>query len=147
MDPLKTLITGDEFLHWLIIAILLGYWAYKEWPEFYRRITGHALEKAQDAAQDKSLNERLTAIEADVKQIKEKLTRDYDRINRMEAWKTTMSGVIKDSLEEREIIMEALLGVLGGLQEIGANGPTKTAEKRLSEYINRKAHEREENIG
>ena len=51
-----------------------------------------------------------------------------------------MTKVAADSLEERSIIMQALLGVLGGLQEIGANGHTKEAEKTIRNYLNKKAH-------
>ena len=137
---LQGLVTGDQLLTWLIIAFLVGYFFYKEWPEFKRRITGSAMEKASATATDKSLDARLTAIETDVKQIKEKLDRDYGRLNDMERWKMSMQRIAADSLEEREILMQALLGVLGGLQEIGANGPTKAAEAKIRDYLNKKAH-------
>ena len=42
--------------------------------------------------------------------------------------------------EELKIIMEALLGALGGLQELGANGPTKEAKAKIQNYLNSKAH-------
>jgi hypothetical protein len=48
-----------------------------------------------------------------------------------------------ESLEEREILMQAMIGVLGGLQELGANGPTKTAKATIQDYINRQAHKME----
>ena len=51
-----------------------------------------------------------------------------------------MQRIAEDSLEERQILMQALLGVLGGLQEIGADGPTKKAEETIRSYLNRKAH-------
>ena len=79
-----------------------------------------------------------------MRQIKEKLDRDYNRLNDMERWKMSMQRIAADSLEERQILMQALLGVLGGLQEIGANGPTKDAEKTIRSYLNRKAHEAED---
>ena len=75
-----------------------------------------------------------------MKDIKAKLERDYTRINDMERWRGSMERMIADSLEEREILMQAMLGVLGGLQEIGANGPTKKAEEQIRLYLNRKAH-------
>ena len=56
---LQGLVTGDQLLTWLIIAFLVGYFFYKEWPEFKRRITGSALEKASATATDKSLDARL----------------------------------------------------------------------------------------
>lgn len=140
---LQGLVTGDQLLTWLIIAFLVGYFFYKEWPEFKRRITGSALEKASATATDKSLDARLTAIETDVKQIKEKLDRDYGRLNEMEKWKKTIEQVVAESLEEREILMQAMLGVLGGLQELGANGPTQEATDTIQKYINKQAHRRE----
>ena len=52
--------------------------------------------------------------------------------------------MVEDSLEDRQIIMEALLGALGGLQELGANGPTKEAENKIRTYLNKQAHRNEE---
>lgn len=54
-----------------------------------------------------------------------------------------MEQIVTESLEEREILMQAMLGVLGGLQELGANGPTKEAKATIQEYINKQAHKRE----
>lgn len=137
---LEELITADQMLTWIVIAFLVGYFIYKEWPEFKRRVSGTAVNAAKEAAEDKSVLARLSAIETDVKDIKAKLERDYTRINDMERWRGSMERMIADSLEEREILMQAMLGVLGGLQEIGANGPTKKAEEQIRLYLNRKAH-------
>lgn len=137
---LEELITADQMLTWIVIAFLVGYFIYKEWPEFKRRISGTAVNAVKEAAEDKSVLARLSAIETDVKDIKAKLERDYTRINDMERWRGSMERMISDSLEEREILMQAMLGVLGGLQEIGANGPTKKAEETIRNYLNRKAH-------
>ena len=54
-----------------------------------------------------------------------------------------MEQIVTESLEEREILMQAMLGVLGGLQELGANGPTKAAKATIQDYINKQAHKRE----
>lgn len=137
---LEELITADQILTWIVIAFLVGYFIYKEWPEFKRRVSGTAVNAAKEAAEDKSVIARLSAIEADVKEIKTKLERDYNRLNDIERWRGGMERMIADSLEEREILMQAMLGVLGGLQEIGANGPTKKAEEQIRNYLNRKAH-------
>ena len=32
------------------------------------------------------------------------------------------------------------MGALGGLLELGANGPTKEAKAKVQDYLNRKAH-------
>ena len=137
---LEELITADQMLTWIVIAFLVGYFIYKEWPEFKRRVSGTAVNAVKEAAEDKSVLARLSAIETDVKDIKAKPERDYNRLNDMERWKGGMERMIADSLEEREILMQAMLGVLGGLQEIGANGPTKKAEEQIRLYLNRKAH-------
>lgn len=47
----------------------------------------------------------------------------------------------QDSLEEREILMRSTLAILEGLQEIGANGKTKAAQKEINDYLTRKAHQ------
>ena len=134
------LVTGDQVATWLLIALLVGYFIYKEWPDFQRRVSGKAVADAKEEAEDKSVLARLSAIEEDLKQIKGKLERDYIRLNDMERWRGSMQRLMTDSLEEREILMQALLGVLGGLQEIGANGPTKEAENKIRNYLNKKAH-------
>lgn len=141
---LMELVSGDQVSTWILIAFLVGYFIYKEWPDFQKRVSGKAVKEEKEAAEDLSVSQRLTAIESDVKQIKEKLDRDYDRLNIIERWKRSMQSIVEDSLEERKILMEALLGVLGGLQEIGANGPTKDAELTIRKYLNRKAHASED---
>ena len=143
-NKIMELVTGDQVAAWILVAFLGGYFIYKEWPDFRRRVSGEAVEKVQEAAADKSVCDRLTAIEEEVRQIKAKLDRDYDRLNDMERWRKTIQRIAEDSLEERQILMQALLGVLGGLQEIGANGPTKEAEKTIRQYLNRKAHKAED---
>jgi hypothetical protein len=127
----------------MVIAALFIYFVYKEWPEFKRRISGGAVAAEKEAAEDKSVSDRLSAIETDIKQIKENLDRDYHRLNEMERWRGGIQKMGEESLEEREILMQAMIGVLGGLQELGANGPTKSAKAGIQDYINRQAHKRE----
>ena len=140
---LAELVTGDQVLTWLLIAFLVGYFLYKEWPELKRRVTGKVMEKVTATETDKTLSDRLSVIEEDVRQIKEKLDRDYGRLNDMERWRKSMEQIAAESLEEREILMQAMLGVLGGLQELGANGPTQEAKDTIQRYINKQAHRRE----
>lgn len=130
------IVTADQIIAWIIIAFFVVYFIYKELPAFKKRIIDPEMSS-------KSVNDRLTAIEGDVKQIKEKLDRDYGRLNDMERWKKTIEQVAADSLEEREILMQAMLGVLGGLQELGANGRTAQASEQIQEYINKQAHKRD----
>lgn len=140
MDKLlQQAIEPGQMITWLIMAFLFGYFIYKEWPEFKRRVSGSEIKKVED----KSVTDRLTAIEADIKEIKEKLGQDYSRLNDMDRWKSDMEQIVTESLEEREILMQAMLGVLGGLQELGANGPTKEAKAAVQKYINKQAHRRD----
>lgn len=140
LGKLGDLVTGESVASWLIIAILVAYFIYKEWPEFMKRIRG-TVEKDIEAEQtDRTLEQRLDGIEADVKSIKEKLDRDYQRINRIEIDVKQYKANQESTSEELELIMEALMGALGGLQELGANGPTKEAKTKIQDYLNRKAH-------
>lgn len=136
---IEQFISSGQALAWLAMAFLFGFFVYKEWPEFKRRVSGSAVKEVSD----KSVSERLTAIEKDISEIKTKLDIDYTRLNDMDRWKKGMEQIVTESLEEREILMQAMLGVLGGLQELGANGPTKAAKATIQDYINKQAHKRE----
>lgn len=147
MDKVADLVTGEQILTWLIIAALFLYFVYKEWPEFKRRISKKAVKDTTEALNDRTVLERLDSIEADQKAIKEdikeinaKLMKDYERINRMDTQQKQYEKLLEESLEERSILMGAMLGVLGGLQELGANGPTQEAEKEIRDYLNKQAH-------
>jgi len=93
-----------------------------------------------DEEQDKTVGSRLEHVEAEIRSVNEKLGRDYDRLNRLETQIEKTRTVQVSMSEELEIIMEALLGALGGLQELGANGPTKEAKDKIQNYLNSKAH-------
>ena len=136
---LQQAIASDQMITWLVMAFLFGYFIYKEWPEFKRRVSGSVIKENTE----KTVCDRLTAIESDIREIKEKLGNDYSRLNDIDVWKEDMEQFTQESLEEREVIMQALLGVLGGLQEIGAKGPTKDAKAKVEKYINKQAHRRE----
>lgn len=133
-------ITGGQLIAWLIIAFLVGFFIYKEWPEFKRRITSGTKKEADTEQQGKQVSERLSAIERRLASTDDKMQRDYDRLNRLETELKRNRRADQDSLEERKIIMRSLLGIIEGLQEIGANGPTKAAQAEIKEYLNRKAH-------
>ena len=140
LSKLGDLVTGESVASWLIIAVLVVYFVYKEWPEFMKRIRG-TVEKDIEAEQiDKTLEQRLDSSEAHVQASDEKLGRDYERINKIELEVSRQRDSQASTSEELEIIMEALMGALGGLQELGANGPTKEAKAKVQDYLNRKAH-------
>ena len=136
-------VTSGQVVVWLVIAFFVGYFIYKEWPEFRKRVSSGAVKQQKDEELDKSVEQRLAGIENRLTTIEEKLTRDYDRINDVEHEGKRNRRMAEESLEEREIIMRALLGALGGLQELGANGPTQAATAEIKDYLNRKAHDNE----
>ena len=130
LNGIQSTVTGKDIVTWLIIAVIVLYFFYKEWPEFWKRIT----------AKTKS---QLTSEEVceKVKEIDEKLDRDYQRLNHLEARVDNLHKEQNDSKEESEIMMRAMLGVLKGLQELGANVTTSKNEQEIQEYLNRRAHE------
>jgi hypothetical protein len=140
INKLADLVTGKQIAVWLLLFFLVGYFIYKEWPEFRSRISRGAVKEHTDEVNEKTINGRLGTIESEVKQINEKLDRDYKRLNKMEAQIGNTINVQANTSDELTIIIEALLGALGGLQELGANGPTKEAESKIQDYLNKKAH-------
>lgn len=75
------------------------------------------------------------------KGVNEKLDRDYERLNDMDKILKRHAEEVRESREEMQIIMESLLGILKGLQELGSNGPTKEAQKKIEDYMIEKSHE------
>ena len=120
-SKLWSLVDGQAFVQWLIIFVLVVYFVYKEWPGFWSRIKDQA--KREDAPD--AITARLDRIETDIQEIKEKLGRDYDRINVVEERQQEDKRVVREIKSEQGIIMRALLGALSGLQELGANGSTE----------------------
>lgn len=143
MDKILDLVTGNAIAEWLLIAVIVVYFIYKEGPDFVKRISSRPLKEQKEADKDRTVESRLDSIEKDVKEIKAKLERDYDRINDIDSKQKRYSEMLRESLREREIIMEGLLGALGGLQEMGANGPTREAETKIRDYLNERAHKSE----
>ena len=77
----------------------------------------------------------------DIEKLSNKVDRDLVQINQVIKINSIQQKFIEDSLEERELILRSLLGVIKGLQEIGANGPTKIAEAEIQAYLLKKLHE------
>lgn len=75
------------------------------------------------------------------KGVNEKLDRDYERLNDMDKILKRHAEEARESREEMQIVIESLLGILKGLQELGSNGPTKEAQKKIEDYMIEKSHE------
>lgn len=143
MSALGDAIPTDQFALVFICVLLIAYFCYKEWPEFKKRMSKSSVDEQKNESDEQKILTRLSAIEDDVRDIKERLSRDYKRLNDVEAETRRQQQRIEESLEERRILMQGLLGALGGLQELGANGPTKQAEKEIRDYLNKQAHKSE----
>ena len=53
----------------------------------------------------------------------------------------TVKVDVRESKEERQIMLKALLACLEGLHEQGCNGPVTRAIDEIKDYMMRKAHE------
>ena len=140
IDLIRSGVSIESFGTWVLIFVLIGYFLYKEWPEFRRRVSSRAVKEQKDEIDGETVEKRLDNIEKETKQVNEKLNRDYARLNLIEAQLEKAKASQTDEMEELEIIMQALLGILKGMQEHGMNGPTKDAEARITEYLTKKAH-------
>lgn len=137
MNNLFSLTTESFIVQWVIVAILVILLIYKSWPDIKK-----ALNSWRTHENDREgLSTSVKRHDEEIEKINEKLDRDYVAINEMRKSLNLQKKVTEESLEEREIIMKSLLGVLKGLQEIGANGPTKEAQAEIEAYINKQAHE------
>lgn len=134
---LQGMVSGDALVSWLIIAFLVGYFAYKEWPEFQRRIGAKSVQEENG----KTILDRMASMESDVKDIKEKLDRDYRRINDVEKELARHRKDQARDREEMEIIMRGVLAALQGLQQQGCNGTVSDTVDEINTYLNKKAHE------
>lgn len=141
ISELQGVVTGEQVAVWLIIAFLVGYFIYKEYPEFKKRITKGALDEKEQEVSEKTILERLDAIEAKLKVMDDKLTRDYERINTVEREQKNVRKAQKKSLEERGIIMRALLALMEGSEE---SEKIRESENEINRYLIEQSHRGEE---
>lgn len=131
---LKEQIGDNPVLLVLLLLILLAYFIYKEWPEFKRRISGQTVEK-------KDIESRLKSIEGKIDDLTTKVNRDYARLNALEDDLKGHEKEIRESLEERRLLMTGVLACLKGLKEQGCNGPVTEAISQYESYMISKSHE------
>lgn len=166
MDDLLFKLTSPESIVYVTpVVLLLVYIAYKEWPDFKKRISTGPLKEKQMRDTDESLageirkmcselqefkesvNGEIREIRADMLGMKDKLANDYSRINLLERNADQMRKLAESSMEERQILMECSLAMLKGIRELGAkewgnDGPPsiKKAEDDLQDYLTGRAH-------
>lgn len=127
----------------LVVVIYKCYPTVKGWFEAARK----SANKRDDI--DETLekhNKKLEELRGEIQKINKKLSNDHTDINKIEEITIKQQKYIEESMEERELIIRSLLGVVQGLQEVGANGPTKKVEKEIQDYLVKKAHKNPEEI-
>lgn len=147
VNELADMVTGEQVAIWLIIAFLVGYFIYKEYPEFKKRISKSALKEQKDEQSEKTISERIDAIEKKLDgmekkfdEMNDKLSKDYERINLMERQQRKLEKTQRNSLEERGIIMRALLAIMEGTPD---NDKIKESEKEIQDYLVKQSHAQE----
>ena len=143
VNELAGLVTGEQVAVWLIIAFLVAYFIYKEFPEFKKRISKSALKEREEEISEKTISERLDAIEKKLVEMNDKLSRDYDRINVMEKQQKKIEKMQRNSLEERGIIMRALLALMESSDD---NDKIVESEKEIQDYLVKQAHAQDESF-
>lgn len=134
MGILQGQVDGSTFVVILIALFIVGYFIYKEWPDFKKRMS----EKRSEAL----LDSRMAQVEKRLDEHQEMLSRDYKKLNALEDSVELNRQISSQTLEEMEIIMRAMLGVLGSLEELGADGQTKDAQAEISDYLTKVAHKK-----
>lgn len=140
VNKLADFVTANQIGVWLLIAFLVCYFVYKEWPGFKQRV--------RDID---SPEEKVDQLEACVEEMRkefrdyrtlsdQKFQRDFDQIhmltNEVKRHKEQQFGM----RNELRLLVDTQLSVLQALQQLGANGPTKEAAKKIQNYINEQAH-------
>lgn len=148
VNKLAELVTGEQVAIWIIIAFLVGYFIYKEYPELKNRISKSALKEQKDEMSEKTISDRIDAIEKKLDgmekkfdEMNDKLSRDYDRINVMEKQHKKIERMQRNSLEERGIIMRALLAIMEGIPD---NEMVQKSEQEIQDYLVKQSHVQEE---
>ncbi|WP_024346603.1 hypothetical protein [Lacrimispora indolis] len=128
---------SDTFaVQWLIVAAALGLFTYKAYPPVKKKFEEWRAKRNKE----ENAETTLQTCEAEIKVINEKLGRDYARLNKIDEAMAQQAKNDADSLEERELIISSLLGIVKGLRELGANGPTKEVQHNIEDYLVRRAH-------
>ena len=152
MDDLEKLsgYVPVQYIVWTILVLLaVVVILYKCYPKI--KIWFETARKAENKREDidellERHNKKLEELKKEIQKINTKLSNDHTEISKIEEITVKQQQYIEDSMEERELIIRSLLGVVQGLQEVGANGPTKKTEKEIQDYLVRKTHKNPDGI-
>ena len=135
MENLFSKIPSDYVLFWIAMLCVVIYFLIKFLPKVLTAL--NSLRKHTN-----NLENLIESVDKHTKSIElttQKIDRDYHRINDLERLQRLQNEFLRDFSNENEIILRSLLGVVQGLQEIGANGPTKKVESDIQDYLLKKA--------
>lgn len=138
MEELIKSLPQDYALFWGISHLALILLLIKLVPKIIQ-IFEYSRKKVNDS---EKLESQIMENTKDICVIKEQIGRDYKRLNELEKLIESQQDSINDSLQERELILKSLMRISQGLQELGANGPTKQAENEIQEFLIQRAHKR-----
>ena len=143
-DKIAEYVTAEQLMTWLAIAVLVGILIYKEWPGIKERVSAAPVKELISREVGKTLSAKIDNLANEMKEVNDKLDRDYTRLNDLEKWQRKMKDITKESAEERALMIEGILAVIDGLQQLGANGSTTKTRDKINEFINRSAHKVDE---
>lgn len=84
----------------------------------------------------------VTAVYKFIKKVVlDKINKNTEDIKVLQSEMRNLKSEIKESKEERLILLKGQLACLKGLKEQGCNGPVSQAIKDIEEYILEKSHE------
>lgn len=130
------MVSVEYLISAVIVLVALGVFLTKIAPvlkdilDFYRKFVNKY----------EGLQDQINKNTEDIVMIKEKVSNESTRVNQLQAYTAKQQKYIQESLEEREIMLRSLLGIIKGLQEVGANGSTKGVEEELQSYLVKKSH-------
>lgn len=131
-----------EYIIWTVLVVIaLTVIVVKYLPKVWK-VFNTAREKVNEQeCKDETLKKNTEDIEMLRKSIRQTIEETNARLSKIEHATMVQQKYIEDSREENELIINSLLGIVQGLQEVGANGPTKKAEAEIQQHLNKKSHE------
>ena len=130
------MVSVEYLISTVLILVTIGVFLVKIAPvlkdilDFYRKFVNKY----------EGLQDQINRNTEDIVMIKEKVNNESMRVNQLQTYTAKQQKYISESLEEREIMLRSLLGIIRGLQEVGANGATKGIEEELQDYLVKKSH-------
>ena len=101
MDQILDMASPKDLLVWIVCAALILQVILK----YYPIVRGWFKKDIQKETKAQTVDQRLDALEQDMKEVKAKQNRDYSRMNEMTERLEESAQDIKDSKEERQLML------------------------------------------